>query len=278
MGQGAPAADVVAEDVRRALAEDLGDGDLTAALLEPGARLDTRVICREAAVFCGRPWFEASFRQLDPELSIDWAVEDGDDLGAGQQVCRVAGPAAPLLSAERTALNFLQTLSGTATVTRDYVRVLAGTKTRLLDTRKTLPGLRRAQKYAVRCGGGENHRFGLYDAVLIKENHIRAAGGLTGAVRTALARHPDVLVEVETLEELAEAVEAGAQRALLDNFSLDDLARAVRISAGRMALEASGNVTLETLGEIAATGVDFISTGAITKHLRAVDFSLRFVD
>ncbi len=280
MRPAAPAEEAVADDVARALAEDVGPGDLTAGLLPPGAMLETRVICREDAVFCGRPWFDATFAQLDPAFTVEWSVQDGDALMPGGEVCRVTGPAAPLLSGERAALNFIQTLSGTATVTREYVRALSGSRTRLLDTRKTLPGLRLAQKYAVRCGGGENHRVGLYDAVLIKENHIAAAGSITAAVQQALERHPGIMVEVEveTLEQLREAIAAGARRALLDNFSLDRLRRAVDETAGRVELEASGNVTLDTLAEIAATGVDFISTGAITKHLRAIDFSMRYLD
>lgn len=280
MRPAAPAEEAVADDVARALAEDVGPGDLTAGLLPPGAVLETRVICREDAVFCGCPWFDATFAQLDPAFTVEWSVQDGDALMPGGEVCRVTGPAAPLLSGERAALNFIQTLSGTATVTREYVRALSGSRTRLLDTRKTLPGLRLAQKYAVRCGGGENHRVGLYDAVLIKENHIAAAGSITAAVQQALERHPGIMVEVEveTLEQLREAIAAGARRALLDNFSLDRLRRAVDETAGRVELEASGNVTLNTLAEIAATGVDFISTGAITKHLRAIDFSMRYLD
>ncbi len=278
MAPAPPRPEQVADDVRRALAEDIGDGDLTAALLPPKQRLDTRVVCREPAVFCGRPWFEETFRQLDDALVVTWATTDGAALAPGDTVCRVAGPAAPLLSGERTALNFIQTLSGTATQTRRYVDELDGTATRLLDTRKTLPGLRLAQKYAVRCGGGDNHRIGLFDAVLIKENHLEAAGGVGPAVAHALQRHPDVLVEVEVenLTQLAEAIDAGAHRALLDNFSLDDLRNAVELARGRLALEASGDITLKGLAEVAATGVDFISTGAITKHVRAIDFSLRF--
>ncbi len=280
MPPGAPSPADVADDVRRALAEDLGSGDLTADLLPSDAALATRVICREAAVFCGRPWFDETFRRLNPALTVAWSVDDGDTLAPDQELCRVSGPARALLSGERTALNFIQTLSGTATVTRQYVRRLEGTGARLLDTRKTLPGLRLAQKYAVRCGGGENHRLGLFDAILIKENHVSAAGGIGPAVRQALRRHPDVLVEseVESLEELHEAREAGAQRALLDNFTLAQLRQAVAETDGRMQLEASGDVTLDTLRDIAETGVDFISTGAITKHLRAIDFSMRFLD
>jgi len=275
----APDPERVADDVRRALAEDIGDGDLTAALLPANARLVTRVICRDHAVFCGRPWVDAVFHALDPELTLDWAVRDGDSLAPDQEVCRVSGPAEALLAGERTALNFAQTLSGTATATRAGVEALAGTGARLLDTRKTLPGLRHAQKYAVRCGGGANHRLGLFDAVLLKENHLRAAGGVKPAVEAALARHPveQVEVEVETLEQLAEARDAGAHRALLDNFSLEDLRSAVASAGAHMTLEASGNVTLDTLPDIGATGVHYVSSGAITKHVTAVDFSLRYL-
>lgn len=265
--------------MERALAEDLRDGDRTAALLPENARLSTHVVAREAAVFCGQAWFDQSFRQLSEALLIDWRVADGDRLVADQEICRVSGPAAPLLSAERTALNFIQTLSGTATVTRRYVDRLEGCNTRLLDTRKTLPGLRMAQKYAVRCGGGHNHRLGLFDAFLIKENHIAAAGSIRAAVQAARRSSEDLLVEVEVedLQQLGEAIEAGAQRALLDNFSLEGLSEAVTLNAGRLQLEASGDITLDSLRTVADTGVDFISTGAITKHLRAVDFSLRYL-
>ncbi|MEE4175325.1 MAG: carboxylating nicotinate-nucleotide diphosphorylase [Xanthomonadales bacterium] len=275
-----PDQEVIERDVARALAEDVGDGDLTAALLAPDTTLRTRVLCREYAVLCGRPWFDETFRQVDERIAVRWLVEEGASLAPDTVVCEVNGPAAPLLTGERTALNFLQTLSGTATVTQTYAQSLAGTSTRLLDTRKTLPGLRQAQKYAVRCGGGSNHRMGLFDAILIKENHIRAAGSLGAAVRRALEEHPGVPVEVEveTLAELDEAIAAGAHRALLDNFDLDGLRTAVQRAEGQLELEASGNVTGEQLYAIAGTGVDFISTGAITKHLRAVDFSLRFVD
>lgn len=276
----APPRAVVEEDVRRALAEDLGTGDLTAELLPLDAVIDSRVVCRQNAVFCGAPWFRETFARLDPAIDIDWSVEDGEALVPDQVVCRVRGPAAPLLSGERTALNFIQTLSGTATETHRYASALAGTGTRLLDTRKTLPGLRQAQKYAVRCGGGTNHRMGLFDAVMLKENHLAAAGGIGPAVTDAHRRHPDtpVIVEVESLEELGEALAAGARRVLLDNFSPGDLRRAVALTDGRAALEASGDIRLDTIADTAATGVDYVSTGAITKHLRAVDFSLRFID
>jgi nicotinate-nucleotide pyrophosphorylase (carboxylating) len=273
--------ETVAEDVRRALAEDIGDGDLTAALLEPGAGLRTRVISREAAVFCGRPWFDETFRALaeqEQAVQIHWSVADGDALEPDQELCRLEGDARCILSGERTALNFIQTLSATATQTRAFVERLEGSGTRLLDTRKTLPGLRRAQKYAVLCGGGHNHRMGLYDAVMIKENHIAAAGTITRAVATARRQAPSVLVEVEveTLAELAEACAAGADRALLDHFDEDQLRMAVRDHGSEIELEASGDVTLETVAAIAGTGVDFVSTGAVTKHVRAVDFSMRF--
>lgn len=276
----APAPAVVAADVRRALAEDVGSGDLTAGLVAPGTRLRTRVVCREQAVLAGRPWFEETFAQLDGAVDIAWSCADGDALQPGQEVCRLDGDAAALLTGERTALNFLQTLSGTATQAAAFVARVAGTRARVLDTRKTLPGLRLAQKYAVRCGGADNHRQGLFDAILIKENHISAAGSLGAAVRTARQRHPRVLVEVEVenLAQLREAIASGAQRALLDNFSLQALRDGVALAAGAIELEASGNVTLETVRDIAGTGVDFVSSGAITKHLRAVDFSMRFVD
>lgn len=275
----APPADAVAEDVRRALAEDIGDGDRTAALIPPGQRLRTRVICREPAVLCGRPWFDEVFRQLDAGVRVAWSAAEGDALESGQEVCRLDGLARALLSGERTALNFLQTLSGTATQARRYVEAVAGTGVTILDTRKTLPGLRLAQKYAVRCGGASNHRIGLFDAILVKENHIAAAGSIAAAVNEARRRYPNLLleVEVETLEQLEEACDAGAQRALLDNFSPQRLREAVAAFSGRIELEASGGVGLEQVRDIAGTGVDFISTGALTKSVRATDFSMRFL-
>ncbi len=275
-----PPATRIEADVARALAEDLGHGDLTAALLPEQAQLSARVIVREPAIFCGRAWFEETFRQLDPALSLGWQVEDGDTLAPNDTVCELAGRARPLLSGERTALNFIQTLSGTATVARRYVDALGPGTARLLDTRKTLPGLRLAQKYAVRCGGAFNHRIGLFDAILLKENHIAAAGGIAPAVAAARHQQDAVLieVEVESLTELAEACAAGAQRALLDNFTLAQLRQAVSEFGQQLELEASGDITLDTLAEVGATGVHFISTGAITKHLRAIDFSLRFSD
>lgn len=279
----APAAPAdLAAQVANALAEDVGGGDLTAALVPAGRAGRATVVTREAAVLCGRPWFDEVFHQIDPAVRIAWDAAEGDEVAPGQRLCRLEGPARALLTGERTALNFLQTLSGTATVTRRYVRLVAGLPCRILDTRKTLPGLRRAQKYAVRCAGGSNHRMGLYDGILVKENHIMAAGSIAaavGAARAAGASVP-VEVEVETLEELGEALDAGADMALLDEFSLDDLRAAVALNRrhprGPMKLEASGNVTDATLRDIAATGVDFVSIGSLTKHLRAVDLSMRF--
>jgi len=233
-------------------------------------------------VLCGRPWVDEVFRQLDPSVRVLWEAEEGADVAPDQLLCRLAGPARSLLTGERTALNFLQTLSGTATATRRYVAVIAGLPCRILDTRKTLPGLRRAQKYAVRCAGGSNHRMGLYDGILVKENHIMAAGSIAAAVDAARAAGSTVPVEVEveTLDELRQALDAGADMALLDEFSLDQLRTAVAMNRahprGPMKLEASGNVTLETLRTVAETGVDFVSIGSLTKHVRAVDLSMRF--
>jgi nicotinate-nucleotide pyrophosphorylase (carboxylating) len=274
---GEPGPEQLARDVQAALSEDLGGGDLTASLIPEAAVLATAVVCREAAVLAGRPWFDETFRQLDEGVTIAWQAADGDLLSAGQEICRLQGPARAILSGERTALNFLQTLSATATLARRYVEAVQGTGVQILDTRKTLPGLRTAQKYAVRCGGASNHRGGLYDAILVKENHIAAAGSISAAVGAARERYPGVLleVEVETTAQLGEAVAAGADRALLDNFSLPRLRAAVQAWSGRIALEASGGVRLETVREIAETGVEFISSGELTKHIRAVDFSLR---
>lgn len=275
-----PAREIVEEDVRRALAEDIGSGDLTAGLIPADRQAQARVVSREPAVVCGRPWFDAVFAGLDPAVRVHWLVEEGQAVTADETLCRLEGPARALLSGERTALNFLQTLSGTATAARRYAEAVAGTGARVLDTRKTLPGLRQAQKYAVRCGGCVNHRMGLYDAILVKENHIMAAGGIGAALREAQRLAPGVptQVEVETLSQLQEALAAGAERLLLDNMDLAMLREAVRLTAGRASLEASGNVSLETVPSIAGTGVDFVSTGEITKHVRAVDLSMRFAD
>jgi nicotinate-nucleotide pyrophosphorylase (carboxylating) len=274
-----PPGKVVAADVKRALQEDLGTGDCTAALVPEDNTLGTRVVCRDQAICAGRPWFDETFRQLGGQVTITWQVNDGDAMTPGQEVCRLEGSARTILSGERTALNFLQTLSATATSARRYTDSVAGTGVIILDTRKTIPGLRLAQKYAVRCGGASNHRIGLFDAILIKENHISAAGSITAAVREALRLHPDLLleVEVENLGQLKEAHAAGAQRVLLDNFGLEDLKKAAAEFKGKIGLEASGGINLDTVRAIAATGVDFISTGDITKNIDAVDFSMRFV-
>jgi nicotinate-nucleotide pyrophosphorylase (carboxylating) len=266
--------------VDRALAEDVGTGDLTALLVPESARCRARVITREAAVLCGTAWVDAVFRRLDARLRVRWAASDGATVEPDQLLFEVEGPARPLLTGERSALNFLQTLSGTATAARRYVQAIEGTGCTLLDTRKTIPGLRRAQKYAVRCGGGRNHRIGLYDGILIKENHIAAAGSIGAAVAAARAVSATVPVEVEveTLEELDEAFAANADMALLDEFTLVQLREAVRRNAARarpLQLEASGGITLDNVREIAATGVDYISIGAITKHVKAVDLSMR---
>lgn len=264
--------------VARALSEDLGTGDLTAGLLPAGIEAEARVVVREPAVLCGSPWFDEVFARLDPDVTVGWHYADGADLEAHATVCSLTGRARSLLTGERTALNFLQTLSGTATVARRYANAVAGTGTRILDTRKTLPGLRTAQKYAVRCGGGDNHRMGLFDAVLIKDNHILAAGSIAAAVGAARTSAPGVPVEVEVenLDEVEQACVAGADRIMLDNFDLETLRQAVEATAGRAELEASGGVDYEALLDIAKTGVDFISVGALTKHVHAADFSMRF--
>jgi len=269
---------LIATDVRHALAEDIGSGDLTARLV-PDAQAHAELLTREDAVLCGTAWFDEVFRQINPAVRSDWQAHDGEAIRAGQHLCRLTGPARAILSGERTALNFLQTLSATATVTRRYADTVRGTKAAILDTRKTLPGLRLAQKYAVACGGGKNHRLGLYDAILIKENHIAAAGSIRAALTQARATGAAVPVEieVENLAQLREALAAGANRLLLDNFGLADLRAAVRETAGRAVLEASGGVTLDNIRAIAETGVDFISIGALTKHVLAVDLSLRFL-
>lgn len=271
----------IAAQVALALAEDIGSGDLTAQLIDPATPMRATVISREDAVLCGTEWFDEVFRQVDPRVRITWNAKDGDRVHPDQQLCALEGPARALLTAERSALNFLQLLSGTASVTRQYVDAVVGTNCRILDTRKTLPGLRYAQKYAVRCGGGTNHRIGLFDAILVKENHIAAAGSIAGAVAAARKLGKVLLeVEVETFEELQQALDAKVDRILLDNFSIDDMRRAVGITRAHVnagtQLEASGNVTLAGLRTIAETGVDFISIGGLTKHVRAVDLSMRF--
>ena len=272
----------VAATVATALAEDIGSGDLTAALVPAERSGRARIITREAAVLAGRPYVDEVFRQVDPRVRVEWQAADGDAVVPEQLLYRLSGPARSLLTGERTALNFVQALSGTATATRRYALALAGLPCRVLDTRKTIPGLRTAQKYAVRCGGGNNHRMGLYDGILVKENHIMAAGSIAAAVaaaRASGARVP-VEVEVESLEELRQALDAGADMALLDEFSLDNLRAAVAMNRahprGPMQLEASGGITFESLRPVAETGVDFISVGSLTKHVRAVDLSMRF--
>ncbi|MEY2617107.1 MAG: hypothetical protein RL522_109 [Pseudomonadota bacterium] len=273
-----PAAQIQA-DVRRALEEDVGTGDLTASLVPADRRATATVICRESAVICGQPWVDEVLRQVAPGAQARWSVPDGQRCAPGDTVLTIEGPARGLLTAERTCLNFLQTLSAVATRTAQYVDLVRGTRAAILDTRKTIPGLRVAQKYAVRCGGGQNHRMGLFDAVLIKENHIAAAGGLTAAVRAAQALTAPVAfiqVEVETLSQLQEALEAGVTMVLLDNMDLTTLREAVRIAGGRCSLEISGGVTLQSLRALAETGVDRISVGALIKDIQAVDFSMRF--
>jgi nicotinate-nucleotide pyrophosphorylase (carboxylating) len=269
------------EQVERALEEDIGPGDLTAALIPADSAGRASVITREAALVCGIPYVQAVFGQIDPRVQIDWHIREGARVSQDELLCRIRGPARALLTAERTALNFLQLLSGTATVAHAYAERIAGTGCRLLDTRKTIPGLRTAQKYAVRVGGGENHRIGLFDGILIKENHIMAAGSIASAVEAARATGAGVAVEVEveSLEELREAIASGADIAMLDDFSLADMAFGValnRRAARPLELEASGGVTLETIRAIADTGVDYVSVGSMTKHVRAVDLSMRF--
>ena len=272
----APPQEQIDADVARALAEDIGSGDVTAALL-PDAADVAYLLCKQDAVIAGRPWFDATHRALDPQVRIDWRVLEGDHVSAGTVLATLSGRSRSLVSAERTSLNFLQTLSGTATITARYVAAVAGTKARILDTRKTLPGLRLAQKYAVRCGGGDNHRIGLFDTVMLKENHIRAAGSLTAAVHAARAQQPKLplVVEVEDLQQLQEALTAGCERILIDDFSAPMRRDAVRITAGRIPLEVSGSVDMSTLRAIAEDGVDCISIGGLTKHVQAIDLSLK---
>ena len=269
----------IKDDVARTLAEDIGDGDVSAQLIDPDTHLQIRLVVREDAVLCGTAWFDEVFRQCDEQVTVSWSAKDGDLIKTDDVICEVSGPARALLSAERSALNFLQTLSGTATITHNYADLIENTNCRILDTRKTIPHLRMAQKYAVACGGGLNHRIGLFDAYLIKENHLAACGGIAAAATKARALNPELLleIEVESLDQLQQAIDAGVDRALLDNFSLEQTREAVELNNKRIQLEASGNITEENLIEIANIGVDFISIGALTKHLRAIDFSLRFL-
>ena len=273
--------DYVTGSIRIALAEDVGPGDLTATLVADGQRAQARVIAREACILCGRPWFDEVFAQLDESITIDWQIEEGGRAEVDQLICTVSGSAQSVLTGERTALNFLQLLSATATAAHAYVDAVTGTQAIILDTRKTIPGLRLAQKYAVRVGGAQNHRIGLYDAILIKENHIASGGGIRNTLETAIGLNQDVLVEieVETIDQTREALEAGAHRLLLDNFSTDGLAAAVQLRndiAPDITLEASGGITLDNIRAIAETGVDYISIGALTKDVTAVDLSMQF--
>lgn len=276
-----PPVEVVAHDVALALAEDLGSGDVTSALL-PDVADDAYLLCKEDAVVCGRPWFDACHRALDPHVRIDWRVSEGDRVKAGTVLATLHGRARALVSAERASLNFMQTLSATATTTAAYVEAVRGTAARILDTRKTIPGLRQAQKYAVRVGGGVNHRIGLFDAVMLKENHVRAAGSITAAIRAARAMHPSLplIVEVESIEQLREALHEGCDRILIDDFDASMRREAVRIAHEvpadeRIPLEVSGGVDMQTLRGIAEDGVDCISIGGLTKHVRAIDLSLK---
>jgi nicotinate-nucleotide pyrophosphorylase (carboxylating) len=276
-----PPINLINEQVSIALAEDLGSGDLTAGLLNERVIAQAHIICREEAVICGLPWVNQVFHQLDESVEISWQAEDGGRVSPGAQLCHLQGNNRSLLSAERTALNYLQTLSATATLTRRYVEAVEGTGVTILDTRKTIPGLRLQQKYAVACGGGQNHRIGLYDAILIKENHVRIAGSVGAALKQAQQIASDgveIEVEVESLEQLEEVLLAGAKRVLLDNFDLQRLREAVKMNAGQARLEASGGINLETIRGIAETGVDDISVGALTKDIKAVDLSMLFID
>ena len=270
----------ISQSVSIALKEDIGTGDVTAASFSNNETANAIVICREEAVLCGQNWFELVFQQLDSDITIDWISHDGDLIEIDTTVCKLNGNAQAILIGERTALNFIQTLSGTATKTKSYVDRISGTDAQILDTRKTLPGMRYAQKYAVRCGGGKNHRMGLYDAILIKENHIATSGSVAKAVQTAKQQYPSLKleVEVESIEQLEESLTTQADVILLDNFSLSELEAAVGLTDGKKKLEASGNMTLENIREVAKTGVDYISIGAITKHVQAVDFSMRFTN
>ncbi len=281
--QASPSPDQIQADVRRALDEDVGSGDLTASLIPADRQVTATIICRQAAMVCGRPWVDEVLHQLAPTAKLHWLIDDGGRTTPGAKVVEITGPARELLTAERSCLNFLQTLSAVATKTARYVEAVQGTRAAILDTRKTIPGLRVAEKYAVRCGGGQNHRMGLYDAILIKENHIAAAGGLSAAFRAAQAlasRQPVafIQVEVETLAQLREALDAGVTMVLLDNMELPTLREAVAMAGGRCSLEISGGVTFEALPALAATGVDRISVGGLIKDIQAVDFSMRFAD
>ncbi len=269
--------ELVALDVRLALTEDVGPGDATAELIPAGTQCKATVVSREKAVLCGQPWFDAVFSAMSQDIYIKWLQNDGDEVAANSVLCEIEGPARAAITAERSALNFLQTLSGTATLARQYANKVKDLPVTLLDTRKTIPGLRQAQKYAVKTGGCSNHRFGLYDAILIKENHLIAAGSIENAVQQIQGKYPDLLLEmeVESLEEMDQAIDAGIKRLLLDNFTLEQLKTAVARKPDDVELESSGNVSLETVRNIALTGVDYISIGGLTKHITAVDLSMR---
>ncbi len=269
---------IIEENVFNALKEDIGEGDITAELIPHDNISLATVISRENCIFCGLDWFEETFRQLDTEILIDWCVDDGDEIKADQIICTISGSSQNIVSGERTALNFIQTLSATATLSQCYASEVADTETKVLDTRKTIPGLRMAQKYAVTCGGCSNHRIGLFDAFLIKENHINACDGIENAVEEARFHNPDlkIEVEVENMDELQQAIDAGADRVLLDNFNITNLRRAVDTCKGKVVTEASGNITINNIKDVAKTGVDFISTGALTKDIKAIDLSMRF--
>ncbi len=275
-------ATAVIANVTAALQEDVGSGDQTAALVPDSQQASATIVCREPMTLAGQPWVDEVYRQLDPTVAIEWLANDGDHLPSDSEICVLKGPARALLTGERTALNFLQLLSATATSTARYVSAIAGHKAKILDTRKTVPGLRLAQKYAVHCGGGDNHRLGLYDAILIKENHIASAGGIAAAIGAARQQHSNlpIEIEVESVKELREALRAGADRLLLDNFDIEDLQRAVDINHREgnppADLEASGGITLEDVASVAETGVDYISVGALTKDLKAIDLTMRF--
>lgn len=283
LAQALPKKKVIRALVKACLKEDVGSGDVTARLTPRDTQVDGKIISREAGTICGTAWVDEVFRQIgkrhNTKINIDWRIKDGDQVEANQIVCRFEGCAHPILSGERSALNIMQSLSGTATVTREYATAIAHTKARLLDTRKTLPSMREAQKYAVLCGGGVNHRMGLYDGIIIKENHLRSGKSLERIVTDAIASMPEgalVELEVETIDELERGLHAGAKRIMLDDFSLDDMRQAVELTGDQADLEASGNVNLSSIKMIAETGVDYISSGAITKHLKALDLSMLF--
>lgn len=275
-----PSIDQIDHQVAAAILEDVGAGDISAELIPADLQMQAQIISREAAVVCGIPWVVSVFQQIDPQIKLHWQVEEGDKVVANQIWLRLSGPARSILSGERCALNWLQTLSGVATHVKKYLLALDGLNTQLLDTRKTIPGLRAAQKYAVRIGGGKNHRMGLFDAYLIKENHLASFGSITQAVQAARNKKPQMIIEieVENLTQLDEAINAGAQIIMLDNFQLAAITEAVKLNGGRAKLEVSGNITLENIRAVAQTGVDFISVGSLTKHVQAIDLSMRFRD